>query len=200
MRTLILLAVSLAAVDAAAQSLPARYFYENQALTRAAPSGAPGTASNFTLPSTTVVKGSNDSFLGMPLNGVEGFRVSVCAASGQTLTGGTLRAWLYHAPAGLWMRNSDLDRTVANNSQRCQPFPDQATPLRLAHRVLYQAQAVTASGGAAVDIYIDGQLKTASITPLLRPLQLARLLVLRSHWHEPEPLWFRRREDDRRAA
>lgn len=118
----------------------AEEFSEPQALTRAAP--------------TTATEG-------VSLLQVRGFRVAICAAVGQTLSGaGTLQAWVYQAKAQVWMRNPSLDLTIsvtatscAGAACRCQVFPDQRVPVLYAHRVLYAANAVTVSGGT-VTTYI----------------------------------------------
>lgn len=132
-----LLAALLLAAAVPALALPSRYLYQTQALTQAAPSL------------------STD---GMSLGDVLGFRVSVCAASGQTLTGGgTLRAWLYHTDAGLWMRNPSLDLTVSASGVRCQVFPDAQPVVLLSHRVYFASDTVTVSGGTTLDVRIDAQ-------------------------------------------
>lgn len=129
-------AVILALAATAAAALPARYFYESQSTTRDAPTLATE---------------------GMGLHGVTGFRVSICAESGQTLSGtGNLRAYLYHTDAALWMRNPDLDLAVDASSVRCQAFPDMTTGTTVGHRVLFAADTVGVSGGTTVTVRIDG--------------------------------------------
>src|SRR4051812_46307439 len=105
-------------VGGLAVALPVRYFHESQSLTR----GAPTLATE-----------------GMSLVGVKGFRVSICAQSGQTLSGaGSLRAYLYHSDAALWMRNPSLDLSVTAAGVRCQAFPDFVTGADPGnHRVLF---------------------------------------------------------------
>lgn len=93
---------------------------------------------------------------GMSLIAVYGFRLKVCAASGQTLSGaGTLQAYAYDADEGVWTRNKDLDQLVTNTT-RCQTFPDFRTELR-ADRVLFAASGVTVSGGSGLDVLLAGQ-------------------------------------------
>lgn len=93
---------------------------------------------------------------GMSLGGVRGFRVSVCAQVGQTLSGtGTLLAYWYDSVAALWMRNPALDWSVTATGVRCQVFPDQRVVAASAGRVFYATSALTVSGGttAATRIY-----------------------------------------------
>ncbi len=87
----------------------------------------------------------------------EAYRVTACAASGQTLAGaGSLQAWLYDPIAAQWARNPALDLPLAGiTGVRCAAWPDVLVAVRLArHRVLYAASGVTVSGGAAVDVRI----------------------------------------------
>lgn len=138
MRTLFLLLL-LSAVPALAT--PERYLYETQSLTRSDPSSATDGMS--------LVAAS-----GRP---VRGFMVSVCAASGQTLSGGGyLRAWVYHPDAALWMRNPQLDLQVSLSGKRCQAFPDLRTGYLQDRRVLFATESVTVSGGTTVTVRIDG--------------------------------------------
>lgn len=138
------LALAVVGLSAASLALPARYLYETQALTRAAP----------TLSSEGMGLGQVGN-----LPAVRGVRVSVCAASGQTLSGaGTLRAWVYHADAALWMRNVSLDLKVDATAVRCQAFPDLVSGARLEHRVLWAADGITVSGGTTVEVRIDADL------------------------------------------
>jgi hypothetical protein len=94
----------------------------------------------------------------MGLHGVTGYRVSVCATSGQTLSGsGYLRAYAYHPEAALWMRNPSLDYTVSASGVRCQVFPDLAVAAQPADwRVLFAADSITVSSGSTVTVRIDG--------------------------------------------
>lgn len=95
---------------------------------------------------------------GMYLGDISHFRVSICAASGQTLSGaGTLQAWRYDTRNGIWERNNDLDQTVDGSGKRCQAFPDFTVGVHNADRVLFAASGVTVSGGSAVDVRVEGQ-------------------------------------------
>lgn len=101
---------------------------------------------------------------GMDLGNIDGFRVSVCAASGQTLSGGgNLNAYLYNYDTALWQRNPGLDWAISVTATscsgalcRCQVFPDQVVAAALGSRVLYAPNAVTISSGTTVVVRIDG--------------------------------------------
>jgi hypothetical protein len=94
---------------------------------------------------------------GMRMSSTKGYRVSVCAVSGQTLSGaGTLLAWRYNAARLLWERNKDLDRAVAVSGVRCAAFADTPVPAQIvSDRVLYAASGVTVSGGATINVRVD---------------------------------------------
>lgn len=105
-----------------------RRWTEAQALTRAAP----------TLESE-----------GLSLNEVNGYRLFLDAANGQTLSGGgTLQAYYWCADTNSWIRNFDLDQPIPAGAagQNKVVFADLvlSTPFG---RVLYAANAVTTSGG-----------------------------------------------------
>lgn len=117
---------------------------EDQNLTRAVPTG---------------------SQEGVALTNVSAFRVSVCAADGQTLAGaGALHAYVWNYTSGAWMRNPDLDHAISVTATSCsgaacpcQAWPDQAVGLKNTSRVLYAANGVTVSGGTQVRVRIDYQ-------------------------------------------
>lgn len=116
-----------------------RAFSESQALTRAAPAAATE---------------------GISMLRVQGFRVSVCATNGNTLSGtGSLQAWLYNPAADLWMRNPGLDLQVTASGVRCQVFPDfsvsTVAPASGEFRTVFATSAVTVSAGTTVDVRID---------------------------------------------
>ena len=134
---LVVLAFCLAAGLASAQSL--RSVSETQSLTRSDPAAA------------DIV-----DTISMSLANVVGFRVSVCAESTRTLTGGTLLAWVYNPEVSLWMRNPDLDLVVTNVAKRCRAFPDQRVSAKQGARVLYATSSVTVSAGTTVTVRIDG--------------------------------------------
>ena len=120
-------------------------FTENQLLTRAAPTSA-----------TT----------GMNLYQVKGFRISVCAPSGATLSGaGTIDIYNRNGTTGLWEFNKALQQTVNVTATscsgapcRCQVFPDFLQTARLGSQLLPAANGVTVSAGTTVDIYVQAWL------------------------------------------
>lgn len=130
--------VGLLALTVNAQQLPGytRYWSETQALTR-----SPATPANATD--------------GLLLDGVKYARISVCTASGQTLTAGTLRAWYYNPDRALWTRNVDGDLTISVTAatQRCQTFPDKETGVSVG-RLLYACDSVTVSSGTTCSVDI----------------------------------------------
>ncbi|HZI08670.1 MAG TPA: hypothetical protein VEZ71_31930 [Archangium sp.] len=127
---------------------PKRYYWESAPLTRTPPSAAPASGA----------VGS-----GMDLAGVEGARVALCPASGQSLTGtGSLRAYLYDPAIGEWMRSPDLDLPVSSattTANRCRVWPDAVTAVRGNGRVLYATDAIGVSGGTSVSVYIVAQVR-----------------------------------------
>jgi len=87
---------------------------------------------------------------------IRGYMLSVCAASGQTLSGaGYLRAWVYSALAAAWMRNTALDEQVNLSGKPCQAFPDRRPGYLKLRRVLYAADGITVSGGTTVTVRIE---------------------------------------------
>lgn len=155
---LIVLALCLTPTLASAQTYlscltncPARYYWETAVpTTRAAPSAAP-------------VDGTVNS--GMKLNYVTGAYVSLCAASGQTLSGaGTLAAYYYDTSVALWMRNPDLDLTVSVTATscggspcRCQIWPDFPVDSSKGGYVLFATTGITVSAGT-LTVRVGGSL------------------------------------------
>ena len=140
MHRLLLLAVLLP-LSALAQdaSGTVRRWSESQALTRPAP-----TASCL----------ASVSPEGMDLRYVRGYRVSVAAESGQTLSGtGTLRAYHYDFTLGSWARTPALDVTLSTSGVRTIWLPDAATLVR-SGSVLDAADTVGVSGGTTVTLRI----------------------------------------------
>lgn len=141
MRRAVAVCLSLLALTSGAAAPPS--FSETQALTRAAPATAT---------------------LGMALGGVKSFRLSVCAASGQTLTGaGTLDVWLYDSVDALWKLNTGLELAVDASGVRCQVFPDFPVDVsKDGTRVLPATNSVTVSGGTTVVVRISSCLYGAT--------------------------------------
>lgn len=92
---------------------------------------------------------------GLSLSNVTGFQVAVCAEATRTLTGGTLKAWVYNPSSQLWARNADLDLTVGAPATRCRAFPQQRVSIRNGGRVLYANSSVTVSAGTTATVRID---------------------------------------------
>lgn len=134
----VVLALALGSLAGGAGLL--RYFTENQSLTRAAP----------TL--------STD---GMSVKDIKGFRVKVCAPSGQTLAGaGAVNLYEFDPTSQLWGLNVGLNMPItvtatscSGSACRCQTFPGFEVDAPIG-RILPAANAITLSGGSAVDIYV----------------------------------------------
>lgn len=107
-------------------------FTESQTLTRAAP----------TL-----------STEGQEIKGFSSLTVVVEAESGQTITGGTLKAYCYDPDLAFWFPIPAMDRTLTSVSSRRYGFAalDVVGPRN--SRVLFAASAVTVSGGTTVTVY-----------------------------------------------
>ena len=83
---------------------------------------------------------------GMSLYTVSSFRLEVCAASGQTLSGtGTVQIYWCNSVTGLCDRNPGLDVSVTATT-RCQAFPDFLVTARLA----FDSTVVAAPNGVGV--------------------------------------------------
>lgn len=96
--------------------------------------------------------------VGANLAWVDGFRLRVCAAAGQTLSGaGTMQAYLCDAVKQACYRNSGLDQAVTTSGVQCVTFPDfKATYItELADTVEFVASGVTVSGGAGLTMEIQ---------------------------------------------
>jgi hypothetical protein len=90
---------------------------------------------------------------GLSLDNVQGYSVTACAASSQTLSGaGTLTAYVYDDAVGLWSRIPELDLTVGTATIRCITFLGvwAAAPRG---RVAYVPTTVTASSNS-VTVYM----------------------------------------------
>ena len=89
---------------------------------------------------------------------VRGYMVSVCAATGETLSGGGfLRAWVYSPLAGEWMRNEDLDLEVKAKvaGKKCRAWPDERVGYLRNRRVLYALDGLLVSGGTTGTVRIE---------------------------------------------
>lgn len=138
---LLVLAGVAGATGVFAQELPGytRLFQETQALSRSAPSAATD---------------------GMLLDSVYAYRISVCTASGQTLTSGTLQMYVYDTDRALWMRNPAADETISvtAGTQRCQEFPDRLTGVSVG-RMLPACASVVVSSGTTCAVQVKAFLR-----------------------------------------
>lgn len=106
--------------------------------------------------SGTAPSGPNE---GMILFGVVSYRLTICAAAGQTLSGGgTVLAYRYDGAEGLWPPNHYLDQAVPSTAsgQRCHTFPDFIVIGGQTGRVRFVASSVTVSGGTTLDVLLEG--------------------------------------------
>lgn len=111
------------------------WWQESQALNRTAPSAASE---------------------GLLVTRMPGFRITVCAPSGQTLTSGTIKMYYYNAPLALWTRNPSLDQTITAAGERCQTFTDFRTSFLVkSARMLPAASSVVLSGGTTVTVVVE---------------------------------------------
>lgn len=134
MRRSAFLAVLIAGFAAAA--VPPS-FSESQSLTRAAPAAATE---------------------GMSLTGVSGYRVSVCATAGNTLSGaGFIDIYGYNPVTGLWGIAPQL-RVPVTATIRCQNVADfgvDSLGRMSGWRVLPAANGITVSGGTTVTVSVS---------------------------------------------
>lgn len=93
---------------------------------------------------------SNGAPIGLPLADAGGYRLTIAAASGQTLTGtGTMRCVMYHPGLALWCRNADLDFPVSEDTAgvRAVTFSEVECVVGDAVQVYYYPDAVGTSAG-----------------------------------------------------
>lgn len=112
---------------------------ESQALTRAAP--------------------TTSSTDGIALKNVTSWRLVVCAASGQALTGGDVTIWV-QTQDGLWADTPRLTAllVVTSTSQRCQSLGEFPVGVNWG-RLLPASHGITVSGGTTVTMKLEVQLK-----------------------------------------
>jgi hypothetical protein len=100
---------------------------------------------------------------GLDLMNINGWRLSTCATSGNTLSGaGTFLAYVISENTGVIMRDPALDFAVTVTSTscggspcRCQVFPDVQEVMQGGGQLYYQASGVTVSGGTTVTVNIN---------------------------------------------
>lgn len=127
----VVLVASLASFNVGAQSY--KSYQETQALTRAAPTAATEGAS---------------------LAGATGYRVTVSAPSGQTITGGSILCYTYNPTLKRWARcKSAFDITLLTGVR---DSPSEEFKVAVGGgRVLFATDSVTLSGGTTVVVTID---------------------------------------------
>lgn len=107
----------------------------------------------------TGVAPTTDATDGMSLVGVEGYRVTVSAPSGQTITGGTLRCYVYSGPLARWARCAAAMDLTPTTGVRDYVSPDVIVGVG-AGRVKYIPNAITLSGaGTTVETYVEGRVQ-----------------------------------------
>jgi hypothetical protein len=132
------LAVAVLALLSSRPALAAyRTFTESQALSRAAPTAQ-------SAPYTGETEG-------VDLAGAVGYRVCVAATSGNTLTGGTIKQYVYSYEDGLWGENPLLAQTVTSTTRK-QCWDYKSTVGR--GRLLPATSSVTVSGGTTVVVSV----------------------------------------------
>lgn len=141
-----LLALAVLSTSAIALAQAPRRFSKAVAISGTATDSAPSSAPT----STTALN----------LFGVTSFRITVCADSGQTLSGGgTVDIWLYNPTISLWTWNEDLTQDIGTGGTRCQVFPDlDAGRLMTGASGFYlfpRINGATASGGTNITTRID---------------------------------------------
>lgn len=116
-----------------------RYFQEAQTVATVAP----------TTPNDT-----QGAPIGLPLNDAHGYRLTIAAEAGQTLTGtGTMRCVMWHPGLALWCRDADLDFPVSEDTAgvRAVTFSEVECVVGDAVQVYYYPDAVgTSSGGVTM--------------------------------------------------
>lgn len=128
---------------------------------------APTVNPNLTATAATTAPSSHRS-TGVPgalhLTGCYGYRITMCAPTGQTLSGAGSAQVYYYADYGTvsWSRNPGIDEAVsvistscAGAACQCQTFPDRAL-LGLSGGWIYVApSSVTMSGGTSVTVTVE---------------------------------------------
>lgn len=127
---LLLICSALSAV-----AMTGRSWSESQALTRAAPTLATE---------------------GLSLAGAMGYRVTVSAGAGQTITGGTAKCYFMPIITGRWARCPTALDLTPGTSVRDWSSSDFAVYVGMG-RVLYASDSITLSAGTAVTIAVEAR-------------------------------------------
>jgi hypothetical protein len=118
-----------------------RRLSDAQALTETAPTGS------------TVTAGVH-----FPLADLVGYRITICADSGQTLTNVTLDThYIDTAGANLWTKNTGQTLTATAVGTRCATFDDQPVSAQMNGSYLMVASNGTTVSGGTVTIYYQGR-------------------------------------------
>ncbi len=134
MKKYLVIAASLIATLAYAR-FGGRTWTENQILTRLAP--------------TLVTEG-------MDLNEVLGYRVTVCAPAGATITGGAVKCYLRPIATAEWQAcEADMSFTPDTGSQ-CYSTPDILVTVGFG-RVLYGTNSLTTSAGTTAQLSLEAR-------------------------------------------
>lgn len=92
---------------------------------------------------------------GVPLTGLVTLTVVVQADSGTTITGGTMRGYMYDEYVASWFRCAELDFTPGTGVRRSSAnFVVEGN--RSTSRVLWATDTVTVGAGTTVEVYILG--------------------------------------------
>lgn len=94
----------------------------------------------------------------LPIGSADALRISVCGEAGSTLTGGTLKAWLYDPSVSAALRVQRLlewDLTVGAPSSTCRVFPPIPATNKAGAQILFATSAMTATLSDA-GTYTDG--------------------------------------------
>lgn len=134
MKKYIAIAVTLVATLAYAK-FGGRSWTESQILTRLAP--------------TLVTEG-------MDLSDVIGYRMTVCAPTGATITGGTVKCYVRPSSTATWqLCEADLNVTPDTGAQ-CYSTPDVVVAVGFA-RVLYGNSGLTTSAGTTAQVSLEAR-------------------------------------------
>lgn len=112
-------------------------YYEDQTLTRAAP--------------------TTSATDGVAVKDLDAFTVVVQADSGQTLSGaGTIDMYMYDDYLALWVRVPELDTTIATSGVRQVAYNFVISGSKSLTRILPKCTGVTVSSGTTARIYVLG--------------------------------------------
>lgn len=121
--------------------------------------GVKGVCASGTCDAPSEAAGLDDGFSLATSGGLmknNGLSVTVCADSGQTLSGaGVLTAYGRDPSVALWAASPDLNLTVSSSARRCQTFMGFMVTLPVG-RITWVPTGVTVSSGG-VTVYVSGK-------------------------------------------